>query len=482
MKQHGVFPSVGLEIHLELKTNTKMFCGCGNDSSEMHPNVHICEVCTGQPGTLPVLNKQAVISALKLIKALDGHVEEVSSFERKNYFYPDLPKGYQISQYEIPIGSSGGLNIVLSDKELGTSKRVRLRRIHMEEDTGRLVHTQTGESLVDFNRSGRPLLEIVTEPDMHTADEAKAFAQELILLIRYLGVSDANPEKGEIRLEANISVSETEGELGTKVEVKNLNSLRALHGSIEYEIKRHAKALKDKEKLVQETRGWDEGKQRTFSQRTKEHAQDYRYFPEPDLPPLILNKDIIGEAHLPELPAHKRTRFQNEFNLSYTESDQLVNNKEVASFFEEAVSEFKDAGGSDVRLLFNYAVNDLVGLLAKYEKIFVDIQLSPHVFAHLITRLEKGEFTSKIVKNILIEAVERAENVEVLMNSRNKVSDEGELKNIIEEVLQKNEKAVTDYKKGKQASFEFLIGQVMAHTRGRADSDVVRSLLQTFLS
>jgi len=482
MKQHGVFPSVGLEIHLELKTNTKMFCGCGNDSSEMHPNVHICEVCTGQPGTLPVLNKQAVISALKLIKALDGHVEEVSSFERKNYFYPDLPKGYQISQYEIPIGSSGGLNIVLSDKELGTSKRVRLRRIHMEEDTGRLVHTQTGESLVDFNRSGRPLLEIVTEPDMHTADEAKAFAQELILLIRYLGVSDANPEKGEIRLEANISVSKTEGELGTKVEVKNLNSLRALHGSIEYEIKRHAKALKDKEKLVQETRGWDEGKQRTFSQRTKEHAQDYRYFPEPDLPPLILNKDIIGEAHLPELPAHKRTRFQNEFNLSYTESDQLVNNKEVASFFEEAVSEFKDAGGSDVRLLFNYAVNDLVGLLAKYEKIFVDIQLSPHVFAHLITRLEKGEFTSKIVKNILIEAVERAENVEVLMNSRNKVSDEGELKNIIEEVLQKNEKAVTDYKKGKQASFEFLIGQVMAHTRGRADSDVVRSLLQTFLS
>jgi aspartyl-tRNA(Asn)/glutamyl-tRNA(Gln) amidotransferase subunit B len=513
-------PKIGLEIHLELATKTKMFCSCLNDSSERHPNINICEICTGQPGTLPVLNKQAVIFALKIIKAINGEIQSPSIFARKNYFYPDLPKNYQISQYETPLGLGGELDIPHTNKKRMIAnggrmfKEIRIRRIHLEEDTARLIHSDSdNSSLIDFNRSGVPLVEIVTEPDIESAEEAKTFVEELILLIRYLKISEANAEKGEIRFEANISVRPNTNEfpLGTKVEVKNLNSIRAMINSIEYEIKRQEQIILAGDKIIQETRGWDDNKKKTFSQRLKEEAEDYRYFPEPDLPPLMICEDILSEVIVPELPVKKRDRFQKEFNLSFQEADLLIKHgfssnlaeKEtnLADFFEEAISELKEILSNPAqmnsnesrifekdsrgnirdefeRVLYNYLVNDLLGLLTKYQKTFEDIGLTPHQFAHLISKVISGEYHSKIVKEILEKVVESAENLEELIKASKKIIDENELEKIIIETIKENPKAVEDYKKGKQNSFEFLIGQVMRKTKGQADIEKIRKILK----
>jgi len=465
---------IGLEVHLELNTRTKMFCPCVNDSLETHPNTNICPICTGQPGALPSLNRQAVVSTLKFIQSVGGAIQERSIFARKNYFYPDLPKGYQISQYESPLGVGGEL-VVDSER----SERIRIRRIHLEEDTGKLIHA-IDSTLVDFNRSGVPLVELVTEPDLASAEVARAFVEELMLLIRYLNISGANLERGEIRLVANISVGPGEA-LGTKVEVKNLNSIAALEGSIRYEIERHKEAIASGEKLIQETRGWDEAKQRTFSQRTKEEAEDYRYFPEPDLPPLVIDETLRAEVILPELPAAKRQRFQTEFNLASTEAANLVRQPELANFFEEAVSEFQALNSGDTKLLYNYLANDLAGLLAKFGKALADLNLTPHTFGHLISLVAKGEFGSKMAKDILLSVVERGEDIEVLIRGTTKLSDEGALRSAIEAAIAANPKAVDDYRKGKGGSIEFLIGQVMKQTKGQADIELTRRLLQEAL-
>ncbi|KKU92690.1 MAG: Aspartyl/glutamyl-tRNA(Asn/Gln) amidotransferase subunit B, partial [Parcubacteria group bacterium GW2011_GWA1_48_11b] len=390
-------PTIGLEIHAELKTQTKMFCDSLNDPEEKHPNANVCPVCAGHPGTLPTINKAAVESVLKVGMALKGDIPQFSKFDRKNYFYPDLPKGYQISQYDLPLIFGGVLN------------GVRLRRIHLEEDTGRLIHSEDGKSsFVDYNRAGVPLMELVTEPDITTADQAVEFAKELQLILRYLGVSDADMEKGQMRVEANVSVS-ADNVLGTKVEVKNINSFKAVHDAIEFEIKRQEEVLSSGGKIVQETRGWDDAKHKTVSQRIKEEAHDYRYFPEPDLPPLDLSKfDLAAiKVAVPELPKEKRLRFGKEYALKPEQAEVACRDRAVAEYFEEAASELKSEDArADFQLLYNYLTSDLFGLMAETGAAIGDIKIDPENFADLVILASGGKISSRTAKDILRKMLE----------------------------------------------------------------------------
>lgn len=466
-----LIPKIGLEIHLELKTESKMFCSCPNDPDEVHPNLNICEICTGQPGVLPTLNKRALEYAIKLAKALNCKINEFNYFARKNYFYPDLPKNYQISQYELPLAENGYLEFYLKEEY----KKVRIRRVHLEEDTAKIIH-ENNYSLIDFNRAGIPLLEIVTEPDLKSAEEAKAFVEELILLIRYLGISDANPEKGEIRFEANVSVNFGE-KLGTKVEIKNLGSIRSLRDSIAYEIKRQTELIEKGKEVIQETRGFDETKRITFSQRRKEMAEDYRYFPEPDLPPIILDQEFINTISLPELPFQKRKRLKDEYNLSFKEVNVLVENRELAEFFEETFSEIKAFDENfDIKILVNILINDLLGFLEKYQKKLSDLDFTPIQLANLLIKLKNQEINIRMVKDILEEVVRENKNVDLLLKESSLVSNE-KLDELIERVISANEKAVEDYKKGKESALQFLIGALMRETKGKINIQLAKELL-----
>lgn len=400
--------TIGLEIHVELKTKTKMFCDCLNDPDEKHPNLNICPVCTAQPGPLPTINKEAVEAVLKVGMALKGEIPQFSKFDRKNYFYPDLPKGYQISQYDLPLIVGGVLN------------GVRLTRIHLEEDTARLIHEKDKEghdiSLVDFNRAGVPLMELVTEPDVKEAKMAAEFARELQLIFQHLGVSDADMEKGQMRVEANISLSEAKSDKGqatwgTKVEVKNLNSFKAVEDAIDYEIRRQTELLKAGKKVIQETRGWDENKKSTFSQRIKEEAYDYRYFPEPDLPPLDLSKfDLTRlKVEIPELPKEKRLRFMKEFNLSVEQAEILVKDRMGAKYFEEVVSELGAENDTfpteKIQLCFNYLTSDLRGLMIERDVTVNELKITAEDFAELIDMIFTKKISSRGAKDILLKDV-----------------------------------------------------------------------------
>ncbi|MEK7554753.1 MAG: Asp-tRNA(Asn)/Glu-tRNA(Gln) amidotransferase subunit GatB, partial [Patescibacteria group bacterium] len=403
-------PIIGLEIHAELKTKTGMFCGCKNDPDEKHPNVNVCPVCLGLPGALPVPNKKAIEMVLKVGMALKGEIPMISKFDRKNYFYPDLPKGYQISQYDLPFVFGGML------------KNVRLRRVHLEEDSGRLLHSSSladqdqrglyaeergskdgqresasrqrvSASFVDFNRSGLPLMELVTEPDIKTSDQAVEFAKELQLILRYLDVSNADMDKGQMRVEANVSLGtivDGELKLGTKVEVKNINSFKAVKDAIEYEIKRQQEVLDDGGAMKQETRGWDDVKRITVSQRAKEDAHDYRYFPEPDIPPLDLSKFDFGalKREIPELPHEKRARFVREFGISPEQVEVLIFDPAMADFFEAAASELAAEDNENLprerELLVNYLTSDLRGVMAEQGIGFDTLKVTPENFADLI--------------------------------------------------------------------------------------------------
>src|SRR3989344_7498130 len=390
-------PVIGLEIHVELKTKTKMFCGCLNDPDEKHPNINVCPICLAHPGTLPTINKKAVEAVLKLGLALNSEIPETSKFDRKNYFYPDLPKGYQISQYDQPLVLGGELN------------NIRLRRIHLEEDTASLIHGEKGESLVDFNRAGIPLMELVTEPVIKSGEEAVAFAGELRLILRYLDISDADMEKGQMRVEANVSVSKN-SELGTKVEVKNLNSFRSVGEAINYEIKRQEEVLEKGELIVHETRGWDEIHKKTKHQRAKEEAHDYRYFPEPDLPPFDLKKFNHKElkSSLPELPDQKRERFTKEFLLNPEQIEILISDPELSHYFEKSVSELF-SGKSElektksIQLLFNYLTSDLKGLINEKNITAAELKITPENFADLVVLIIKNEISSRTAKDVLKE-------------------------------------------------------------------------------
>jgi len=531
---------VGLEAHVELNTKSKMFCACLNDSNERHPNVNICPICMGHPGTLPVINKEAVRKTIKTGLALNCQISEYSKFDRKNYFYPDLPKGYQISQLYQPLCKKGFLEI--------DGKKIRIREVHLEEDVGRLIH-EKDYSLVDFNRAGIPLMELVTEPDLNSAKEARKFAEELQLILRYLNVSGADMEKGEMRVEVNISLAQSSKrkaqKLGTKVEIKNLNSFRAVEKSIDYEIKRQTKILStfakgyggpaealreggnSGKKVLQETRGWlDEAtassrrfagarvadvKGITVSQREKEKAYDYRYFPEPDLPPLHITSELINEirSEIPELPQQKRERFKKEYELGEKSIEVFVQNKDFGEYFEKVVSEFDPRLPHTkifnlIKLASNYLITDLQGLLKGASVLGEDFLITPENFAEFITliteRGEQGEpregederssltyqgkISSKIAKIVLEEMFKTGADPSHIIEEKglSQITDGVEIKKIIEEVITQNPRAVQDFKKGKKNAFQYLIGQIMAKTRGKANPQIVNNLLKDLLT
>ncbi len=478
---------VGLEIHVELKTKSKMFCSCKNDPDEKRPNYNICPVCTAQPGTLPVINKEAVRKTIKTGLALNCNIPETSKFDRKNYFYPDLPKGYQISQYDKPFCKQAYLEI---DTSTGSAqvKKVRITRVHLEEDTGRLIH-QEKSSLVDFNRAGIPLMEMVTEPDLTSGKQARKFAQELRLILKYLGVSDADMEKGQMRVEVNISLGKGKN-MGTKVEIKNLNSFRSVEQSIDYEIKRQTELLDEGKKIVQETRGWDEKKGITISQREKEEAHDYRYLPEPDLPTLHLDKKFIQniQGEIPELLQAKRIRLAYEYNLDEKAIEIFISNKDLGKYFEKVMSELsnwlKQADYQKlVKLAVSYIITDFWSLFGKASISELESKITPENFAELITLIYKGEISSKTAKQVLKEMFETKADPSHIIEEKGltQLTDTGEIEDIIKQVISKNPKAVEDYRKGKENALQFLAGQVMAATRGRAKPDTVQKLLKKLL-
>jgi len=454
-------PTIGLEVHAELKTKTKMFCACKNDTDEKRPNINICPVCMGHPGTLPVINKEAVKSVLKVGLSVGGQLADFSEFDRKNYFYPDIPKGYQISQYKHPLVSGGEL------------AGVRITRIHLEEDTAKSSHDAGDYSLVDFNRAGVPLMELVTEPVMHSSFEVVKFGEELQLLLQYLGVALANMEKGEMRLEANISVSNTE-KFGIKVEVKNLNSFRSAERAIEYEIKRQIELLENGERVFQETRGWDDKKQITFSQRSKEDSHDYRYFPDPDLPKLKLSEiEELSEENLKktlkETPNEKRNRFSGEYSLKESDINFYISNIELGVLFEKS-SVFLES--KDFQLLSNYIVSDLVGLGDGV------LNLKPEAVASVITMIVSGELSSRGAKDILKIMTQSGEDPKIIAEKEGlfQKSNTEDLLKIVDKILLENQNAVLEYKNGKISALQFLVGQGMKETKGSANPNVLKDL------
>lgn len=467
-------PTIGLEIHVELKTRTKMFCDSPNNPDEKRPNSSVCPVCLGHPGTLPTMNKEAIKSVIRVGMALGGEINPETKFDRKNYFYPDLPKGYQISQYDKPLVIGGSLN------------GITLTRIHLEEDTGRLLHDpKTGASLVDFNRAGVPLMELVTEPEIKSAEEAVSFAKELQLILRYLGVSDADMEHGQMRVEVNISLGKwVKGvwKQGTKVEIKNLNSFGAVAGSIEHEIKRQAEVMKTG-KVHQETRGWDDAKKITIGQRSKEEAHDYRYFPEPDMPPFetaSLNLEEL-KISLPELPAAKRLRFKEEYKLEGAKLESIIADQALAEFFEEAVSELKtfDSNASS-QTLFNYLTSDLVGMMKLDGVDFSNLKIKPEDLAHLAFLIDSGKILSRGAKDILKKMYESGVDPEDILNAEglHVVSDVSELEKVVKEIIAENPAAVADYKKGKTTVVQFMIGKAMSKLRGKGDPGILKSIFE----
>ncbi len=628
-------PTIGLEIHSELKTRTKMFCGCLNDPNEKHPNQNVCPICLGHPGTLPVINEEAVKKVLKVGMALNGDIPATSKFDRKNYFYPDLPKGYQISQYDAPLIFGGLL------------KGVRIRRIHLEEDTGRLLHSaprpnaeqiQTNDkqivlkdesyrlmgllfeiqnklgsvykeknyqdaieevlkreqipferektvaiklgdkevskffldfvidnkivlevkatkfitqedirqtlrylkdsdfplaiianfrgekleykrlvnpqlgfdedsfgfvrdsgdrsvaSYVDFNRAGVPLMELVTEPDIKSAEQAVEFAKELQLILRYLGVSDTDMEKGQLRIEANVSLrpeipnpkSQIPNELGIKVELKNINSFKAVYDAIQYEIERQTEILDKGEEVKHETRGWDEVGRKTVSQREKEEEHDYRYFPEPDLPPLDLSKfDLTAiKTSIPELPQEKRVRFVKEFNLKPEQVEILVTDRRMAQFFEESVSELQLEDNENLekerQLIFNYLTSDIRGLISEQGIGFSELKITPENFADLIELISHGKVSSRGAKDILKNMMATGLDPHEILKSEGleQVSGEAELAEIVKKIIEANPAAREDYKRGKENALQFLVGQAMRELRGKGNPEVLQRLFK----
>ncbi|MBI2627753.1 Asp-tRNA(Asn)/Glu-tRNA(Gln) amidotransferase subunit GatB [Candidatus Nomurabacteria bacterium] len=484
--ENKYYPTVGLEIHAELKTQTKMFCGCKNDPNEEKPNTNICPVCMAHPGALPVLNKKAIENVIKVGLAVGGEIADFTEFDRKNYFYPDIPKGYQISQYKYPIVSGGHL------------AGFDITRVHLEEDTANNKHDRGDFSLIDFNRSGVPLMELVTEPHTFenielTAKSATKFAKEFQLILWYLDVSEANMEKGEMRVEANISVSADQKKLGTKVEVKNLNSFKSVEKAILYELDRMEKLLESGkgDEIVQETRGWDEDKQKTFSQRKKEGSADYRYFPEPDLPKLKLHGTFSAKGGpasgwdlekmkkgLPELPEMKRKRYKKDFGIKAEDIEVYINDPFLGTWFEDITRILKDK--EKIKIASNYITSDFLGLKK------ADLAVKPPSaknMAELSTMLVEALISSRVAKDILIKIVKNDESPMKIAKEKNLLqsSDTGALKAIAQKIIDANPKVVADYRGGKEQALMSLIGQVMKETKGSANPQVAKQLLMNLL-
>lgn len=493
--------TIGMEVHVELDTQSKMFCGCRNGmGQEKEPNKNICPVCTGQPGALPVPNIKAIESVARVGLALNCQIAEESKFDRKNYFYPDLPKGYQISQFDQPICERGWLEFNLMEGGKLVKKQVRITRIHLEEDTGKLMHSSKGETLVDFNRSGVPLMELVTEPDIKSAAEAKKFCEELRLVLRYIGVSPADMEKGQMRCEANISLYK-QGEdplSGTKVELKNLNSFRAVERGVEYEIERQAKILDTGEKVLQETRGWNDAEGKTFAQRSKENANDYRYFPEPDILPFQLKKEEVNlmRERLPELPWEKRLRFDKQFGLKQDSAEILVTDKKLANYFEDVASELEawmsaegykldeESRKKTYQLAANYILTELTRKMTEKNVAVSDLKITAENFAEFIKIIFEGEINSSAAQTVLEEMFNSGADPSQVIEEKNltQISDESALETSVQKVIDANIQSVTDYKSGKENAIKFLMGQVMKETQGKANPQMVMEILKKKLA
>ncbi len=471
---------IGLEVHAEMMTESKMFTGAPVvDSIEAEPNSAVLPLCLGMPGTLPVINKQAVEYAIRVGLALGCEINLYNRFARKNYFYPDLPKSYQISQYEEPIATNGHLDITLAD---GTSKRIRVRRVHMEEDTGKLTHISANASLVDYNRAGVPLLEIVSEPDIRSAEEAHAYATTLRQILRYLGVNSGDLEKGVLRVEPNISIREPgTDDLNTRTEVKNLNSFSVLFKATEYELMRQAELVNSGGAVVQETRGWNEDEKRTFSQRAKEDAHDYRYFPDPDLPPLMLEQDWVDSIalQLPELPAAKLLRYQQTFGLSLYDAQQLTEELAVAKWFESAVS-----AGADPKAATNLLINNLFGMMSESGLTIDEMKVSPRGLADLLQIIDAGTINKNIAKTVLAEMFETGNAAAEIVKEKGlaQVSDEGAILAIIQKIVADNPNELAAYRAGKTKLRGFFVGQAMRALRGKGNPKLVNQLLDQELS
>lgn len=470
-------PVIGLEVHAELQTRSKMFCACAVvDTSQADPNTSVCPVCAGMPGTLPVVNQQAVAYGLRVALALGCTVNTTSVFARKNYFYPDLPKGYQISQYELPLAEHGQLPIQTSEGE----QVVRIRRVHLEEDTGKLTHIEDG-SLLDLNRAGVPLLEIVSEPDLRSVEAARSYGETLRTLLRYLEVNSGDMEKGAIRFEANVSVRPKGTQmLGTRVEIKNLNSFRALERAVAFEIERQSKLLATGGSVEQETLGWDETRQTTYSQRSKEDAHDYRYFPEPDLPPLIVSDAWVEQirAALPELPPQKILRFMQQYGLSRYDAAVLTGEKNVAAYFEEALQTLPSS--VPPKMLANWLTGDLFALMNQTGGLIALERIPPANLASLVEMVASGEINASSGKEVLAEMFAGGESAQQIVKRRGlrQVSDSDLIAALVCQVLDENPDEVASYRSGKETVLNWLFGQVMKKAAGKANPQVVRQELE----
>lgn len=464
--------TIGLEVHAELKTLSKMFCGCKNNPHESEPNAHTCPVCLAHPGSLPVPNEEAIKKVLLFGKAVDANVADYSEFDRKNYFYPDIPKAYQISQYAFPFLTGGSL------------KDIQLTRVHLEEDTARSSHDKSHGSLVDFNRAGVPLMELVTEPVIHDAKTAGDFARELQLLLRTLNISDANMEKGEMRVEANISVSQTD-EFGTKVEVKNLNSFKSVEAAIDFEVKRQIEALEKGEELQQETRGWDENNQKTFSQRSKETAKDYRYFPDPDITKIsVAQHDAFDSSRLseimPKLPNEKRLLYKN-LGLSKDLIEVIIADQDLDAVLMEYLAQASNPTAKHVKLAANYLTSDISFLVISGEVALAN--LNSKYLVELIELIAADKINSRVAKDLLPSLFMEGKSPEEIATEKNllQVSDEGALEEIVAALVADNKAVADEYRAGKETALNFLLGQGMKATRGSANPEVLAELIKRAL-
>ncbi|MCB9818900.1 Asp-tRNA(Asn)/Glu-tRNA(Gln) amidotransferase subunit GatB [Candidatus Nomurabacteria bacterium] len=475
-------PTIGIEVHAELNTKSKMFCSCKNDPHSSQPNTNICAVCLAHPGTLPRVNSEAIKKVLILGKAINGEIADFSEFDRKQYFYPDIPKAYQLSQYAYPFVKGGKL------------AGVEITRVHLEEDTARSAHTNandtelnaSGHSAVDFNRAGVPLMELVTEPVIHDANTASDFVKELQLLLRTLGISEANMEKGEMRVEANISISATD-QLGTKVEVKNLNSFKAMAQAIDFEISRQAEMLDKNMPIKQETRGWDENKSRTFSQRSKEKADEYRYFPDPDIPKFKISEiSSFGPESLSsairDTPENIRNKYR-DIGLTEIQTETLLLNPALRSFFEIGFADIQsEVKGEEARMAANYLTSDVLGLLSTKDETSLSTEAVAG-FVKLIVMLQKGEIGSRVAKDLLPQVLFDLKDPEIIAKEQGllQLSSSDDLKAVIDNVIENNPKVVDDYKAGKEASVQYLVGQAMKETKGSANPAVLLTLFKEAL-
>lgn len=493
-------PVIGMEVHVELKTHSKMFCNSKNGLGlEKEPNIHICPVCTAQPGTLPVPNVQAIEFVQMAGLALNCELNLKSKFDRKNYFYPDLPKGYQISQYDQPLCGLGHLDIELTnEKGEKETKSIGVTRIHLEEDTGKLIHPDGADyTLVDYNRAGVPLMELVTEPDIENGEQARIFCTRLQQICRYLGISDADMEKGNMRCEVNLSLHKpgTEKLSGTKVEVKNINSFRFVEKAINYEIERQTEALENGEEIVQETRGWDSVKNVTVSQRKKESAHDYRYFPEPDIPPMEFTAEYVEglKRKLPELPSAKEKRFAEEYLLNSGDIAVLTAESDLAEYFEQVISELKEkitshevetAWAKVIKLAVNYLISEVRKHLMENNHNVKDLKITPENYAELIGLVADGKINSSAAQVVLKEMYHTGGDPSQIVEEKNlgQVSDSGELESTVDAVLAQNQQSVDDFKAGKDNALKFLMGQVMKQSGGKANPQMVMELLKRKLS